>query len=410
MTILDVRDLRVTYRGSGREVPAVRGVDLTLDAGQTLGLAGESGSGKSTLAMSLLRLLPSGTRVEGQVLFRGEDVLTAKWSRLRAVRWAEASVVFQGSMSALNPVRTIGDQVAEPILLHERTGEKAARARVAELLDSVGIPARRMSGYPHEFSGGQRQRVMIAMALACRPGLIIADEPTTALDVMVQAQILRLLADLVREERIGLVMISHDLSVLAEMCDRVAVMYAGRIVENGPSRSLFDTPRHPYTGALGRAFPTIGDPASRLAPSGLPGDPPNLATLGTGCAFAPRCSVVMDVCRTHEVELWPSGPEHVSACLRVLPRFARKGGPDTPAGDRGPAARTAGDGEPAPAGGAGREAEAVLDPAAGNTAETAETAGTAAGSASAAAGAGDTGETGPAGDTGSTATTRGGRS
>ncbi len=322
MTVLEVRDLAVTYRGGAREVPAVRGVDLTLDAGQTLGLAGESGSGKSTLAMSLLRLLPAATRVSGQILFQGEDVLTAKWSRLRAVRWAEASVVFQGSMSALNPVQSIGDQLVEPIVLHEKVGERAARGRAAELLDSVGIPARRIRSYPHEFSGGQRQRVMIAMALACRPDLIIADEPTTALDVMVQAQILRLLSDLVSEERISLIMISHDLSVLAEMCDRVAVMYAGRLIENGESRALFDTPRHPYTNALARAFPTIGDPASRLAPAGLPGDPPNLATLGAGCSFAPRCPEVMDACRTRAVELWPSGPERTSACLRVLPEFA----------------------------------------------------------------------------------------
>ncbi|MFF2217071.1 ABC transporter ATP-binding protein [Streptomyces antibioticus] len=331
--MLEVKDLRVTYRGGGRTVPAVRGVDLTLDAGQTLGLAGESGSGKSTLAMSLLRLLPAAAEVTGQVLYQGEDLLTANWSRMRAVRWAEASVVFQGAMTALNPVHTIGDQLVEPILLHgRRAGEEGgritdrqARARAAELLESVGVPARRMRSYPHEFSGGQRQRIMIAMALACRPNLVIADEPTTALDVMVQAQILDLLSDRVRDEGIGVIMISHDLSVLGQMCDRLAVMYAGELVESGPSRQLLDDPRHPYTRALSRAFPTIGDPASRMAPAGLPGDPPDPAALGPGCPFAARCPEVHEVCDSSPVALWPAGPARRSACLRVLPGF-----PDVP--------------------------------------------------------------------------------
>ncbi|MPY35640.1 ABC transporter ATP-binding protein [Streptomyces adustus] len=327
--MLEVRDLKVTYRSGGRTVPAVRGVDLTLDAGQTLGLAGESGSGKSTLAMSLLRLLPAAAEVTGQVLYQGEDLLTAKWSRMRAVRWAEASVVFQGAMTALNPVHTIGDQLVEPILLHGRrageeggrTTEKQARARAGELLESVGVPARRMRSYPHEFSGGQRQRIMIAMALACRPNLIIADEPTTALDVMVQAQILDLLSGLVRDEGIGVIMISHDLSVLGQMCDRLAVMYAGELVESGPSRQLLDAPEHPYTRALSRAFPTIGDPASRMAPAGLPGDPPDPSALGAGCPFAARCPDVHEVCDSTPVELWPAGPGRQSACLRALPGF-----------------------------------------------------------------------------------------
>ncbi|WP_245647042.1 ABC transporter ATP-binding protein [Microtetraspora niveoalba] len=318
--MLDVRDLRVSYRNGERTVPAVRGVSFTLDRGQTLGVAGESGSGKSTMALSLLRLLPSTAKVTGQVLFQGEDLLTAKWARLRAVRWSAASVVFQGAMSALNPVRTIGEQICEPILLHDKVGQKAARARAAELLDAVGVPSRRLGSYPHEFSGGQRQRIMIAMALACRPDLIIADEPTTALDVMVQAQVLNLLGDLVRESGIGVIMISHDLAVLSHMCERLAVMYAGRVAEIGPSRGLIDEPRHPYTRALGRAFPTIGDPASRLAPAGLPGDPPTPAELarldeGRGCAFEPRCSRAVAACRTDTVELRPSGPGREAACL-----------------------------------------------------------------------------------------------
>jgi peptide/nickel transport system ATP-binding protein len=320
--LLEVRDLSVTYRTGRQDVPAVRGVDFDLDAGETLGIAGESGSGKSTVALSLLRLLPDSARVTGAIRFKGEDLTKVNWGRMRAVRWAEASVVFQGAMSALNPVRTIGDQIAEPILLHEKVRERTARARVEELLDSVGVPPRRRGSYPHELSGGQRQRVMIAMALACRPDLIIADEPTTALDVIVQAQILNLLTDLVRESGIGMIMISHDLSVLAETCQRLAVMYAGQIAEIGPSRQLIDDPKHPYTRALSSAFPRIGDPASRLAPAGLPGDPPDPTVLGTGCPFQPRCPVAFEPCATHPVQLWSAGDERESACLRVLPEYS----------------------------------------------------------------------------------------
>ncbi|HET8718366.1 MAG TPA: ABC transporter ATP-binding protein [Nocardioidaceae bacterium] len=319
--LLEVEDLSVTYRAGDREVHAVRGVSFSLEPGEMLGLAGESGSGKTTVALSLLRLLSKNARVAGEVRFRGEDLLTADWRRMRAVRWAEASVVFQGAMSALNPVRSIGEQIREAILLHESVGEEAARRRTAELLDSVGVPASRAGNYPHELSGGQRQRVMIAMALACRPQLIIADEPTTALDVIVQAQILRLLADLVRDHDISLVMISHDLAVLGETCERLAVMYAGRMVESGPARQLIQDPRHPYTNALSSAFPVLGDPASRMAPAGLPGDPPDLSTLRPGCSFAPRCPQVMEACTEREVALWPAGDERLSACLRVLPDY-----------------------------------------------------------------------------------------
>jgi peptide/nickel transport system ATP-binding protein len=317
--LLEVADLNVTYATGKDDVYAVRGVDLTLEAGQMLGMAGESGSGKTTVALSLLRLLPSNARVTGSVRFNGEDLFAANWERMRAVRWAEASVVFQGAMSALNPVRTVGEQIREPILLHEKVGERAAAKRTAELLDSVGVPSRREKSYPHELSGGQRQRVMIAMAMACRPNLIIADEPTTALDVIVQAQILSLLSDLVRDSRISLVMISHDLSVLAEFCERLAVMYAGRIVEIGPSRELIAAARHPYTRALAQAFPRLGDQSSRLAPSGLAGDPPDLRTIPRGCPFAPRCPEVMDVCTRVDVELWEAGAGRQSACVKVLP-------------------------------------------------------------------------------------------
>jgi oligopeptide/dipeptide ABC transporter ATP-binding protein len=316
--LLDVRDLAVTYRSGGETVRAVRGVGFTLDAGQTLGMAGESGCGKTTVALSLLRLLPATAAMTGEILFKGENVIGMGWHKLRAVRWAEASVVFQGAMSALNPVRTIGEQICEPILLHEKTGRRVAETRAAELLDSVGVPSRRRASYPHELSGGQRQRVMIAMALACHPDLIIADEPTTALDVIVQAQILDLMTSLVREQQISMIVISHDLSVLGQTCDSIAIMYAGQIAEIGPSRQVLSEPRHPYTRILARAFPRMGDPASRLAPAGLAGEPPDLRGDLAGCPFAPRCPEVVAECRTREVELWDAGPQRKSACLKVL--------------------------------------------------------------------------------------------
>jgi oligopeptide/dipeptide ABC transporter ATP-binding protein len=316
--LLDVRDLAVTYRSGGETVRAVRGVGFTLDAGQTLGMAGESGCGKTTVALSLLRLLPATATMTGEILFKGENVIGMGWQKLRAVRWAEASVVFQGAMSALNPVRTVGEQICEPILLHEKTSRKVAETRAAELLDSVGVPSRRRASYPHELSGGQRQRVMIAMALACHPDLIIADEPTTALDVIVQAQILDLMTSLVREQQISMIVISHDLSVLGQTCDSIAIMYAGQIAEIGPSRQVLSEPRHPYTAILARAFPRMGDPASRLAPAGLAGEPPDLRGDLTGCPFAPRCPEVVPDCRTRDVELWDAGPQRMSACLKVL--------------------------------------------------------------------------------------------
>ncbi|MEU4746108.1 ABC transporter ATP-binding protein [Actinosynnema sp. NPDC023658] len=269
-SLLELRDLSVHYRGARGDVTAVRSVSLALQAGETLGLAGESGCGKSTVAMSVLRLLPRNARVEGQVLLDGEDVQTMSWGRLRAVRWAAASVVFQGAMHALNPVHRVGDQIAEPMRLHGVDGS------VSALLDQVELPARAARAYPHELSGGQKQRVMIAMALACAPRLVIADEPTTALDVVVQAQVLDVLKRLVSERDIGLVMISHDLSVLASTCDRLAVMRDGQVVEEGPAREVISAPTHPHTQALAAAFPTVGDPASRHVTASEAADGPVL--------------------------------------------------------------------------------------------------------------------------------------
>jgi peptide/nickel transport system ATP-binding protein len=320
MALLEVRDLEVTYRTRGGDVPAVRGVGLQLDPGQTLGLAGESGCGKSTLASAILRLLPAGTGTSGSVLLEGEDVLTMRPGRLRAVRWTEAAIVFQGAMHALNPVRRVGAQITEAIQLHGKVSDQAADARAGELLEQVGLPARRAASYPHELSGGQRQRVMIAMALACSPRLLIADEPTTALDVMVQAQVLDLLAELRRELGLALLLITHDLSVLASTCEQIAVMYAGRVVEEGPAAAIFDRPAHPYTRALAAAFPTIGDRASRKAPHGLGGDPPDPRELPSGCEFHPRCPVAVPICPTTEVRLWPAGPGRRAACVHVRDR------------------------------------------------------------------------------------------
>jgi peptide/nickel transport system ATP-binding protein len=317
MNLLDINDLAIAYSTQSGPVPAVRGVDLEIDRGEVLGLAGESGCGKSTIAGAILRLLPPRTKVTGSVMLGGEDVLQMRAGRLRAVRWAEASIVFQGAMHALNPVRRIGDQIAEAITVHHQADESEAKVRVGALLEQVGLPPRRMRDYPHELSGGQKQRVMIAMALSCNPSLIIADEPTTALDVMVQAQVLKLLKELQRDLGLAMLFITHDLSVLVEVCDRLAIMYAGRIVEEGPSQSVFTDPQHPYTEALAAAFPQIGDARFRRAPSGLGGDPPDPQAIPSGCSFHPRCPKAFEDCPTIDPALYEAGHDQRAACLLV---------------------------------------------------------------------------------------------
>ena len=270
-TALEWRDVRVTYgarRGEDEQLVAVDGISLSLAPGATVGIAGESGCGKSTLAMSALRLLPKSARVSGAIELDGESITEMRWGRLRAVRWTEASIVFQGAMHSLNPVRTVGQQIAEALEIHHRGSGAADRTadteRVHDLLQQVDLPVARAEAYPHELSGGQRQRVMIAMALACDPDVIIADEPTTALDVVVQAQVLDVLTGLVRERGLTLMMISHDLAVLAAVCERIVVMYQGKIVEEGPARQVMSDPQHEHTRQLAGAFPVIGDRRSRL--------------------------------------------------------------------------------------------------------------------------------------------------
>jgi peptide/nickel transport system ATP-binding protein len=319
MSLLEIEDLRVTYQTKGGPVPAVRGVDISVERGQVLGLAGESGCGKSTIAGAILRLLPASTTIEGRVSLGGDDILSMSPGRLRALRWAGASIVFQGAQHALNPVQRVSEQIAEAIIVHGQAGEKEAKVRVGALFEQVGLPPRRIDDYPHELSGGQKQRVMIAMALACNPSLVIADEPTTALDVMVQAQVLRLMKELQRDLGLSMIFITHDLSVLVEVADVLAIMYAGKIVEEGPAAEVFHAGKHPYTQALAAAFPEIGDERFRRKPTGLGGDPPDPQKIPSGCSFHPRCPVAFDECPNRNPDLFDAGPGRRAACLLVEP-------------------------------------------------------------------------------------------
>jgi oligopeptide/dipeptide ABC transporter ATP-binding protein len=293
--LLDVRDLAVHFALPNASVKAVRGVDFHLDDGEALGIAGESGCGKTTTALSLVRLLPSNAKIaSGSVNLYGIDLVPKTEKQLQRYRWREIAIVFQGAMNALNPVQRVRDQIAEPVELRLGLDHSTSRKRAGDLLELVGIPRKRGAAYPHELSGGMRQRAMIAMALACDPAVVIGDEPTTALDVMVQAQILELLERLRHELGLSLILITHDLSVLAETCDRVLVMYAGKVAEEGPVHRVFTAPRHPYTQKLVSAFPNIR--ADRRTLDVIPGTPPDLREPPPGCAFAARCPAVMPVC------------------------------------------------------------------------------------------------------------------
>jgi peptide/nickel transport system ATP-binding protein len=319
MALLEVTDLKTYFKTQEGTLKAVDGIGFTLEKGQAMGLAGESGCGKTTAALSIMKLLPAnGYIAGGKILFMNQDMSKVTGDKLRAIRWRDISIIFQGAMNALNPVKRVGDQIVEPILLHESIEEAAAVKRVKELFSLVGINPNRIREYPHEFSGGMRQRVMIAMALACRPKLVIADEPTTALDVMIQAQILQLLKNLQSELELAMIIISHDLSVLAETCDLLCIMYAGKIVERSSAVEVFANPQHPYTKGLIAAFPNIkGD---RKMPASIAGNPPNLIVPPKGCRFAPRCYMAKEICDQEEPPLIEVLPGHFAACHFVQPQ------------------------------------------------------------------------------------------
>jgi peptide/nickel transport system ATP-binding protein len=327
--LLEVRDLRVSFRTEGGLVRAVDGLSLELGAGEVLGIVGESGSGKTVSMLALMRLVRDpNAEVEGEVLLRGRDLMRLSAAEMRAVRGGEVAMIFQDPMTALTPVYTVGWQIAEQLRAHARLGRRSARARAVELLAEVGIPnpSRRVDDYPHQFSGGMRQRVMIAMALSCNPALLVADEPTTALDVTIQAQILELMRRLQRDHGSSVLLITHDMGVIGEVAERVAVMYAGRIVEEGPREALFRDPQHPYTWGLLGSIPRVDRPrVHRLA--AIPGAPPSLYEPPGGCAFAPRCLHRFDRCaeRPHLVERVGAGRRdacHLEVDLR--PKLRRR--------------------------------------------------------------------------------------
>jgi len=296
---------------SGRELHAVQGVSFDLERGVRLGLVGESGCGKTTTILSMMGLLPPSASVAGAVSLRGENILARGEQSVRSHRWTDIAMVFQGAMNSLNPVKTVGSQVVEAMEYHNVAHGEAARTRAGELFEMLGISAQSGARFPHEFSGGMRQRAAIAMALSCSPDVLLADEPTTALDVMVQAQIGELLVGLTRELGMAMVLVTHDLPLVAQLCERVAVMYAGKIVESGPMDAVFHRPRHPYTRMLFAATPDLYDKERVVS---IPGAPPQLDRRIDGCAFAPRCDSASDRCRVQHPRLLDIGPQHKAAC------------------------------------------------------------------------------------------------
>jgi len=309
----------VTGRGT-RVVRAVDEVSITLLAGETLGVVGESGSGKTTLALTILRLLPPAARiVSGAMRFEGEDLLAKSSTEMRHIRGKRIAMILQDPMASLNPLFTIGDQVSEPIRVHEHASRRSARERAGALLRAVKIPAvgQRLREYPHQMSGGMRQRIVGAIAISCEPSLLIADEPTTSLDVTIQAQYLKLLREIQRERGLALIFITHNLGIVARMCDSVAVMYAGRVIESGPVRRIFNAPAHPYTQALIESIPRLGQGPERL--TAIEGQPPDLATLPPGCAFQVRCPRVMDRCRQEAPPPFDVEAQHTARCWLAAP-------------------------------------------------------------------------------------------
>jgi peptide/nickel transport system ATP-binding protein len=323
-----VRDIHVWFDlPEGKQLHAVQGVSFDLDPGERMGLVGESGCGKTTTILAVMGLLPANATLAGEVRLNGENILAGGEETVRPHRWKDISMIFQGAMNALNPVKTVGTQIVEPMELHGVAEGNAAKVAAGELLELVGIPARAAARYPHEFSGGMRQRAAIAMALACQPKVLLADEPTTALDVMVQAQILELLVGLAADLGLALILVTHDLPVVAQVCDRASVMYAGKIIETGPMEELFHSPRHPYTRLLFAATPDLYGDEEVLS---IPGSPPRLDRDIVGCPFQPRCDSAFERCTVELPELKSVGVGHDSAChLNDLVEAT------TGAGDRG---------------------------------------------------------------------------
>jgi len=315
MPLLSVQNLSTYYKTLSGYVRAVEDVSFDLEKGEALGLAGESGCGKTTTALSILRLLPSnGEIVKGKIIFKGEDLVTMSESELRdKIRWKGISLIFQGAMNALNPVYNIEYQIVEAIRVHEpKVSKKEAKERVRKLFELVGLDPSRVKNYPHEFSGGMRQRAMIAMALACNPDILIADEPGTALDVIVQAQVLKLMKSLKEKLNLSVIMITHDLSIISETCEKLAVMYAGNLVELGDVVTMFKKPLHPYTQGLISAFPDIKEKKRKM--ESIPGSPPNLLKPPPGCRFHPRCKYAMEICRKEPPQLKEVEKGHFVAC------------------------------------------------------------------------------------------------
>ena len=314
MALLKVEDLSIGYTTRNGLLRAVEGVSFALDPGGSLGLVGESGCGKTTLGMALMGLLPAnGKVISGKMLFEGGDLRENLETQWRKIRWRKISMIFQAAMNALNPVHRVGDQIAEAIRTHmPDMTEQEIRARVGELYRLVGLPEERISDYPHQYSGGMRQRAIIAMALACNPKLIIADEPTTALDVIVQDQILKEIKRLQKQLDLSIIFISHDISIVAEVCEDIGVMYAGQLVELGPKEAVFDNPVHPYTKALLASYPTLMGAKERLRP--IPGEPPNLLSPPSGCRFCERCPISGKTCKFQAPQWALVGPRHKALC------------------------------------------------------------------------------------------------
>ncbi|WP_250230001.1 ABC transporter ATP-binding protein [Anaeropeptidivorans aminofermentans] len=312
--ILEIKNLRIQYKTRSATVKAVNGIDLTIYKGKTLGLVGETGAGKTTTALGILRLIatPPGEISEGEIFFEGEDLLKKSQSEMRKIRGKKISMIFQDPMTSLNPILTVGEQIAEVIRLHEKITVHEAAAKAKEMLELVGIPGERYKEYPHQFSGGMKQRVVIAIALACSPKLLIADEPTTALDVTIQAQVLDLMNKLKSDLNTSMLLITHDLGVVAEICENVAIMYAGEVVEYGTAEDIFENASHPYTKGLFGSIPDLDEDKERLSPiMGLMPDPSNLPE---GCSFAPRCPNKMDICEKSGLKNTHLSDTHIVRC------------------------------------------------------------------------------------------------